>query len=119
MHGKEVDSVDRPYPFLSFDKFIQQTAKIYSDSRNSNLQKISEELKDVHDIMKKNIQEIFDRGNKLNDLHDKGNDILINSQKLKSTSQYANRWHYWRTYSPIIIVFIIVILVIFFRFYFW
>jgi vesicle transport protein SEC22 len=119
LHGKDVQKADKPYAFLSFDKFIQQTIKLYSDSRNSNLQKITEDLKDVQDIMKKNIQEIFDRGNKLNDLHEKGSSILDGSKSLKNASMNANRWHYWRTYGPIFIVLMVVILVIFFRYYFW
>lgn len=50
----------------STDTFIIKTKKLYSDSRTQrNLDKLNSELRDVHSIMTKNINELLERGDRL------------------------------------------------------
>ena len=56
----------RPYQFIKFDKFIQKKVKEFVDpSSRSNATKLNSDLADIQSIMKKNIQEVLNRGEKL------------------------------------------------------
>ena len=56
----------RPYQFIKFDKFIQKKVKEFVDpSSRSNASKLNSDLADIQSIMKKNIQEVLNRGEKL------------------------------------------------------
>lgn len=53
-------------PASPTDTFILKTKKLYSDSRTQrNLDKLNSELRDVHSIMTKNINELLERGDRL------------------------------------------------------
>ncbi len=66
VYGAQVTRASRPYEFIRFDTFIQKTKKVYGDSRTQrNLDRISTELRDVHSIMTKNINDVISRGEKL------------------------------------------------------
>lgn len=52
-------------PFAT-DSFIQRTKKLYIDSRTQrNINKLNEDLTEVHSIMTKNIQDVLGHGEKL------------------------------------------------------
>lgn len=66
IYGSQIASATRPYEFIRFDTFIQKTKKVYNDSKTQrNLHKLNTELKDVHSIMTKNINEVISRGERL------------------------------------------------------
>lgn len=53
------------------DTFIQKTRKVYTDTRSQrNLNKVTEELTDVHRIMTKNITDILGRGEKIQSMYE-------------------------------------------------
>lgn len=61
-----IETADRPYKFIKFDKFIQRQRKAYSDpSSGPNTARLNDDLLDIHAIMKKNIQEVLNRGEQL------------------------------------------------------
>ena len=39
LHGQQIDNVERPYKFITFDTFIQKTKKLYTVSIGKNLRK--------------------------------------------------------------------------------
>ena len=92
LHGHQIDSVERPYKFVTFglcfpksdyhqvsnlpelfltelpaDTFIQKTKRFHLDTRadRNQLGMMYEDLRDVRGIMTKNIQELLERGEKL------------------------------------------------------
>jgi vesicle transport protein SEC22 len=68
-YGLEMQRVARPYAFVKFDSFIQQTKKQFKDDRNQqNLQKLNDDLGDVTRIMTRNIQEVLGRGEQLDSI---------------------------------------------------
>lgn len=116
LHGSEVEKVERPYAFITFDKFINDTAKMYSDTRNArNLKKLYEELGDVQQIMKKNIKDLLDRGDKLTDLEKNSSKVMDGTREFKKNATWLNRMHCIRTYYPVVIVLFIIFLVLVIR----
>lgn len=66
LYATEVDTATRPYAFIKFDSFIQKTKKLYMDTRaQRNVNKLNEDLADVHKIMMTNIHEVLGRGERL------------------------------------------------------
>lgn len=66
VYGNQVQKASRPYEFIRFDTFIQKTKKVYGDSRTQrNLDRLTTELRDVHSIMTKNINDVISRGERL------------------------------------------------------
>lgn len=66
LYGAQVQKASRPYEFIRFDTFIQKTKKLYVDSRTQrNLDKLNVELRDVHNIMTRNINEVISRGERM------------------------------------------------------
>lgn len=56
----------RPYQYSEFDRFIERTKKTYQDSRaTDNLGRLNDELKDVTQVMTKNIEDLLYRGDSL------------------------------------------------------
>lgn len=65
-YGNQIATASRPYEFIRFDTFIQKTKKVYNDSKTQrNLHKLNSELKDVHSIMTRNINDVISRGERL------------------------------------------------------
>lgn len=61
-----LETLSRPYALLKFDKTLQRLRKEYQDpSSRQNSSRLAEEVNEVHTIMRRNIQEILDRGEKL------------------------------------------------------
>jgi vesicle transport protein SEC22 len=116
LYGKDVDKVERPFAFLKFDKFIQDTIRVYSDTRTKrNLSKLKEELGEVQEIIKKNIKDLFDRGERLDSMADTSNEILLGSKKFRTSATNLNRMYYWKTYGPVVIVLSIVIFLLYIK----
>lgn len=54
------------YDTLPADKFIQKKRKEYTDPNSSqNMSRLNDDLADVHNIMRKNIQEVLNRGERV------------------------------------------------------
>eukprot|EP00170_Pyropia_yezoensis_P007830 contig_32301_g7855 len=72
--------------------FIIKTKKLYSDSRTQrNLDKLNSELRDVHSIMTKNINELLERGDRLEHVANKSMRLAQESKKYAAQARHANR----------------------------
>jgi hypothetical protein len=53
------------------DKFIQKKRKEYTDPNSSqNMSRLNEDLADIHNIMRQNIQEVLNRGERVESKYD-------------------------------------------------
>eukprot|EP01147_Barroeca_monosierra_P009918 gene9918-2101_t len=88
-HGAEVPDAKRPYEFIAFDSRIQKIRRSYEDSRTShrNLSRINHELQDVQRIMRRNIDEVLDRGDRLSELSSQADDLRGRSQKYRKSAE--------------------------------
>lgn len=120
LYGHEVHQVERPYAFIKFDTFIEKSKRVYSDTRTKrNIQKLKDELEDVQQIMKKNIEEVIGRGQKLDNMNTMSSNLLDGAKKMKTRAVDLNKMYFWRTYGYLIVVFAIVILMLILRYYLW
>jgi len=119
-YGADVPSAKRPYAFIKFDVFIQRTKKAYADTKSQkNLSKVTEDLNDVHKIMTKNISEILGRGEKLQSVAQKSDDLLASSAIYEKNAKAINYNMFFRKYGPFLAVAAVVLLCLYIRFYYW
>ncbi|VDD87939.1 unnamed protein product [Enterobius vermicularis] len=90
-YGNKVDSVTRPYHFIEFDHHIQQAKRKYADKSRHAMSAVSNELQDVARIMVSNIEDVIHRGEKLNILENKANDLSNLSRKYREDARQLNR----------------------------
>ena len=114
-----VATIDRPYAFIQFDKEIQRVRKKYSDLGNTkNMSKINEELLEVQGIMKKNIQDVLGRGDRLEKAAEASSNLVFESKRFSSKAKKLNWLHLYKTYGPLAAVVLVVIFLLYLRF-FW
>lgn len=137
VYGGQVQAASRPYEFIRFDTFIQKTKKVYNDSKTQrNLHKLNSELKNVHSIMTKNINEVISRGERLEstscihtiltttytnfvlshclsctDVAQKSTRLTQESKRYAAQAKHANRMRVIRQYAPIGVVIVVVTVV--------
>jgi len=115
-YGAEVRGATRPYAFIKFDTFIQKTKKLYLDTKSDrNLDRVSKELSEVHQIITRNIQEILSRGQKIDSVTRKSEQLLFESRIYEKRTHWLNTKLFWRKWAPVIVVGVILLLVIILR----
>ena len=76
---------------MEFDTFIQRTKKTYQDSRASqNLDKLNDELRDVTQVMTKNIEDLLYRGDSLERMGEMSGRLREDSRKYRKAAVRIN-----------------------------
>ncbi|RHY99283.1 hypothetical protein DYB37_004506 [Aphanomyces astaci] len=98
-----VTTVARPYAFIKFgespsssivaffvlsilcpDKYIQKKRKEYTDpSSSQNMSKLNNDLADIHNVMRQNIQEVLNRGEAIDRVSQISSNIADRSKEFK------------------------------------
>ena len=92
----------RPYSYSEFDRYVERTKKTYQDSRGmDNLTKLNDELKDVQQVMTKNIEDLLYRGDSLEKMGDMSSRLKADSAKYRRKAVVINwqkmmeNWGIW------------------------
>ena len=66
VHGQQVASARSVYSMQKFEPYISRAKKVFSDFRSQkDLEQVNSDLSEVHNVMKRSIQEVLGRGEKL------------------------------------------------------
>lgn len=66
----------------------------------------------VKDIMTQNVDRILARGERLDDLMDKSEDLQAGAQHFKQTSQKVARKYWWKNVKLVVVIVVIVLIII-------
>ncbi|KAJ1447127.1 Longin-like domain-containing protein [Pelagophyceae sp. CCMP2097] len=115
-HGADwrsaVETVARPYAYIKFDKTIQRKRKDYADpSARNNQTKIDEDIADIHSIMKRNIDEVLNRGERLEHLVETTSNLKSEAHKYKWGAKKYSALVLWQQYAPLVAVGVFVLVV--------
>jgi len=99
-HGNEVKQKRlRPFHFEKFDNFIQKTKRLYKDTQSArNLNTVATDLKDINKLLQQNIDDIIDRGMKIEGVVGMSEDLLAKSKKFEDQTkelvwrQFLRKW---------------------------
>jgi vesicle transport protein SEC22 len=66
LHSREVDAALRPYSFIQYDLEMEKKRRRFCDMKQQHqLDTLHEELRDVKDILTKNLEDVIGRGEKI------------------------------------------------------
>eukprot|EP00612_Vaucheria_litorea_P007506 CAMPEP_0171473792 /NCGR_PEP_ID=MMETSP0946-20130122/2047_1 /TAXON_ID=109269 /ORGANISM="Vaucheria litorea, Strain CCMP2940" /LENGTH=214 /DNA_ID=CAMNT_0012003613 /DNA_START=148 /DNA_END=789 /DNA_ORIENTATION=+ len=105
----QIEIVSRPYGFIKFDKVIQRKRRDFLDpSSRDNMARLKNDLADIHDIMKKNIQEVLNRGEKLDHVSQISKNLASQAEQFKWNSKKLSLLALWQKYAPMAAIGIVV-----------
>ncbi|KAK5163647.1 SNAP receptor [Saxophila tyrrhenica] len=108
----------RPYAYSEFDRFVERTKKTYQDSRaTDNLSRLNDELKDVTQVMTKNIEDLLYRGDSLEKMGDMSSRLREDSAKYKRAAVRINWELLLKQYGPIGALGLIILILLVWRFW--
>lgn len=111
-----VDQTARPFHFIHYDPIIQRKQREYRDQdaagavggTTGNRSQLTEDLSEIHTIMRKNIDEILNRGEKLDQVSNISQDLRNRSKDFKWGTKKLTWQARMQQYGPMAIgVFII------------
>lgn len=109
----------RPYAFIKFDLVIQRRRKEFVDpTSRQNTTKLNEDLADIQSIMRKNINEVLNRGEKLENVSNISNNLVAESKKFKWGAKKLTWQAMVNQYGPIVAAGVFVVFVLYMKF-FW
>ncbi|XP_070690617.1 vesicle-associated membrane protein 8 [Pempheris klunzingeri] len=73
---------------------------------------LREQVDGVKDIMTQNVDRILARGERLDDLMDKSEDLQAGAQHFKQTSQKVARSYWWKNVKLIIVIVVVVLIIV-------
>lgn len=104
---------------MAFDTFIQRTKSTYSDTRaTQNLDKLNDELRDVTQVMTKNIEDLLYRGDSLERMGEVSTRLREDAKKYRKAAVRINWELLLKQYGPIGGLAFFMIVFIYWRF-FW
>ena len=122
-HGDQwrvaIDTTARPYAFIKFDLVIQRRRKEFIDpTSRQNTTKLNEDLADIQSIMRRNIDEVLNRGEKLEHVSSISNNLVAESKKFKWGAKKLTWQAMVNQYGPIVAAGVFVVFVLYMKF-FW
>ena len=114
---QEIDATDRPYRFINYDPLIQRKQKEFQDERQQR-SKLNDDLSEIQSIMKKNINDILDRGEKLDNVQNISAELMSKSNNFKWGTRKLTLQARIQQYLPMIIGVLITGFIIYVKF-FW
>lgn len=116
---RELELVGRAYAFIKFDQVIQRKRRDYADPNSSaNIRKLNDELQSIHHIMRKTIDDVLDRGSKLDDVSETSRNLVSDSKKYKWGAKKLSMMALYRQYAPILAIVLLCVIVLILRYYF-
>eukprot|EP00975_Prorocentrum_lima_P039405 8281317-Prorocentrum_lima.AAC.1 len=104
---------------MRYDRFINRKRRDYADpSSRRNMKKVEEELADIYNITRKNIQEVLNRGEKLEHVSEMSGRIASESKSFKWGSKKLRLQAQFQKYAPMAAVGLLILTVGFYKF-FW
>eukprot|EP00543_Licmophora_paradoxa_P008661 CAMPEP_0202453202 /NCGR_PEP_ID=MMETSP1360-20130828/11223_1 /ASSEMBLY_ACC=CAM_ASM_000848 /TAXON_ID=515479 /ORGANISM="Licmophora paradoxa, Strain CCMP2313" /LENGTH=162 /DNA_ID=CAMNT_0049072229 /DNA_START=79 /DNA_END=567 /DNA_ORIENTATION=+ len=125
----EVDTTARPFRFIHYDPIIQRKQREYKDVRggaangsannnnNNNNNQLNNDLSDIQNIMRKNIDEILNRGERLDHVSNISNELQQKSKDFKWGAKKLTWQARLQQYGPVVAGTSFVGLVIYLKFF--
>jgi vesicle transport protein SEC22 len=100
------------------DPVIQRKQRDFKDSNTPQQQyksQLNEDLSEIHNIMKKNIDEILNRGEKLEHVGNISNELRAKSKDFKWGAKKLTWQARMQQYGPLVLIAVIVMAVLYFK----
>merc|ERR1712137_176329 len=116
-YRSHIETIEKPYYFIRFDRQITNKRKEYMDPTSSKaLTRINENLIEVSSIMKRNISEILHRGEHIDEVGRKGDELRHASQGFRDTTKMLSYQSMLAKYGIPAVLVLVVFLVVYIKF---
>ena len=116
--AKIIAATDRPYAFIKFDREIRNLKKDFADpGSRKNMQRLQENLVEIQNIMRKNIDDLMQRGTALESLQNDSQKLHQDSKTLVWGAKKLNYQAMLRRYAPFVLVSLGTLFFLWIRFY--
>lgn len=117
--SRRIETAARPYEFIKLDTFLKRKQRDFVDpTTRENTTKLNEDLQDIHSIMKKNIQEVLNRGEKLDKIRDDSRQMFEKSKEYHWGAKELTFQAMLNQYGPMVAMGVFVLFVLYLKF-FW
>jgi vesicle transport protein SEC22 len=118
-----VSQAARPFQFIHYDPIIQKKQRDYRDGNSNNKTKnpnsqLTDDLHEIHTIMRKNIDEILNRGEKLDHVSNMSQELRSKSKDFKWGTKKLTLQARFQQYGPVAIGIIIVLAILYVKFFY-
>ncbi|XP_074525413.1 vesicle-associated membrane protein 8 [Halichoeres trimaculatus] len=80
--------------------------------QKDKVQTLRDQVDGVKSIMTQNVDRILARGERLDDLMDKSEDLQAGAQHFKQTSQKVARTYWWKNVKLIVVIVVVVLIIV-------
>lgn len=108
----KIDQMARPFAFIHYDPVIQRKQREYRDV-NQQKSRLNEDLTEIQSIMRKNINDILDRGEKLDQVSNISNELKQKSKDFKWGAKKLTWQARLQQYGPMLVGTSIVLIVLY------
>ena len=116
--AKIIAATDRPYAFIKFDRDLRNLRRDFSDPNSrKNMQRLQENLNEIQNIMRKNIDDLMQRGTALDDIKTQSAKLHEDSKSLAWGAKKLNYMAMLRRYGPFALMGFFVFFFMWIRFY--
>ncbi|CDR95343.1 vesicle transport protein, putative [Babesia bigemina] len=110
-------AIAKPYSFMTFDRTIHKIKANFKDPNSSKaLHMINNSLNEVTNIMRRNIDEILQRGENLEDIGRMADGLKAETLKFKTSSKLLAQQSLLEKYLVFVIVAVVIIMCYYFAF---
>eukprot|EP01032_Pedospumella_encystans_P024614 gene24614-27835_t len=114
-----VETVGRQYAFIKFDRVIQRKRRDYLDPNSSNnMKKLNDDLQSIHNIMRTTINDVLDRGNKLDEVSEISKNLASESKKYNWGAKQLSVMALYKQWLPVIVIVTLVVVILVMRYLF-
>jgi len=110
-----VATVGRPYAFIKFDKQLQRMRRQYANGGGDSGSRIDADLADIHDVMRRNIDEVLNRGERLDHLVETTSSLKNEAQKYKWGAKKFSYMVMWQQYAPFVAIGFVTLFVVYLK----
>merc|ERR1719161_3329495 len=117
-YRSHIETIEKPYYFIKFDRQIQKKKLEYRDPSSSKaLSRLNENLTEVSSVMRKNIDDILQRGESLQAVTQKASDLKYASKEFKGMARMLTLQTMLKKFAVPLVLGLVVLLVVYFKFF--
>mmetsp|Transcript_54617 Transcript_54617/g.62619 ORF Transcript_54617/g.62619 Transcript_54617/m.62619 type:complete len:227 (-) Transcript_54617:475-1155(-) len=119
-HRSKIETLDRPYQFIKFDRFINRKRPEYADARsNKNIERLNSSLLEVQKIMESNFDKLMGRGEEFSNIAEKASMIKDKSSNFKDKTEKLKWQLFLNKYAPWIVILVAIIFFFYMKFFYF
>ncbi|MES1916173.1 MAG: hypothetical protein MHM6MM_008019 [Cercozoa sp. M6MM] len=117
-HGQDVALFSRPFAAAAFDGTLQRLQQQFADPHSpSNAQRVSQNLAEIHSIMRQNISDVMERGERLDRVQERSQSVRHGASRFARQAKITRYRAMLRQWAPAVVCVLVMLLVLWLRFF--